>query len=199
MTFTFKLQSPDYNAAGNGSQIPLPVTTDSHTASSLAAILTLFDGENSVLDFKQLREVFTVQGIITPESAKEAGFVDNAGNGVPAKMRDEIRRTRGKSELGLFSGTPGSPKSWLDEGTGGGNWGSGSLPAAGEADSGTLRAPGKVRLIYDKAWNPGTNAYVNLYIYGTVGDFRFGPRAAASLRNRIPFTLTFLAGSVAVA
>lgn len=197
MTFTIKLQSPDYDNNGNGSEIQLPVTNDRHAGSSLAAIITLFEGANQILDFKQLREVITLTGIITPLVAKEAGFTDSSGNGIPLYMRDEIRRIRGASELGLFSGTPGSPESWLDEGVSGGNWGSATLPAD-ERDSGTARAPGRIRLIFDKAWDSAGNQYVNLFMYGTVGDFTF-TRAAASLRDRIPFVCTFLVGGVRVA
>lgn len=194
MTLTIKLQSPDYDGSGNGSEIPLPVVNTRHVASSLAAIITLFEGDNQILDFKQLREVFTLQCMITPRSAQEAGFTNAAGDGIPLFMRDEIRRTRGASTLGLHGG--GSASSWLDEGVSGGNWGSAGLPAA-ERDSGTLRAPGKIRLIFDKAWDPVADDYQNLFVYGTVGDFNF-VGAAASHRERIPAVITFLGGSVTV-
>lgn len=37
----------------------------------------------------------------------------------------------------------------------------------------------------------------NYYFYGTVGDFRFGPRNSASGRDRIPFAITFIVGTAA--
>lgn len=182
---------------GTGSEIALPIVTDRHAGSSLAAIITLFEGDNQILDFKQLREVITLQGVMTPLSVKEAGYTDKDATGIPLFMRDEMRRIRASSELGLFSGTVGTPESWLDEGASGGNWGSTTLPTA-EQDSGTSRAPGRIRLVYDKYWNADANAFQNLFLYGTVGDFTFGPRAAASLQDRIPCALTFLVGSVRV-
>lgn len=170
------LQSPAYNNAGLGEQLQLPVAFDALQGSSMADILTLFNNNNKVFDLGQLREVVNLVGFITPAAATEAGFQN------PTHMRDFVRRTR--SVWPQQDGT-----------TAGANWGSASLPAD-MRDASTARAKGFSRLVYDKYWDTGTSTYKNLFMYGTVGDYRIGPRAGASGRDRIPFVINFLVGSV---
>lgn len=198
--FTIKLQSPSYNNtggqpdkyvdSGTGRQIPLPVRMDSHTGQSLAAIITLFAGENIGMDFGQLKEVIRLTGTLTPLAATDAGF------GSPTHWRDVIRRTRGADP---YKATP-----WSLE-TASGNWGTASLPAA-EQDTTETRTQGKCRLIFDKRWAeaagdpqwPGSPGLVNLFLYGMVMDFSFPNRLASANRDVIPFGLTFGVTSVAI-
>lgn len=190
ITFAMKLQSPEYDAAGSGYQIPLPVTADSYNGDSMAAILALFDGQNKVLDFRQLRETIMLVGVITTQAATEAGF-DNA-----IQMRDELRRIRAATAR-YGKNTSATVKSWLTEGGGGGTWSSAALIAAGEDDSAS-RAASKIRLVWDQYWDANAGAFKKLFVYGTVSNVSFANRLGATTQTRIPFALTFLAGSIEV-
>lgn len=193
MAFAFKLQSPAWDgvgapSGGAGYEIPLPAFNDQAVGQSMAAILTLFDGDNQIADFRQLTEAITFQGFLTAEAATLAGYAN------AVQMRDEIRRTRFQA-ANYGKNNSGTVKSWLDEGSGGGTWTSAALIAAGEDDT-TARAPGIMRLVYDDYWNPTTGTYKKLFGYGTVMNFAFGPRPAATTKTRIPFTLQFGLGDV---
>lgn len=190
MAYSMKLQSPNYDAAGNGYEIQLPVTQDTYNGDSMAAILALFDGDNKVMDFRQLREVVRLVGVLTVPTATEAGFTN------PIQMRDELMRIRSKKAR-FGKNTSGTANSWLSETITLANWGTATLPAA-EQDTGTTRKKATCRLIYDQYWNPVTAAYANLFLYGTVANVEFGPRPGATTLTRIPFMVTFLAGSVKV-
>lgn len=173
MAFTIKIQSPSYNNAGAGTSISLPVAIDSHQGNSLAQIIPLFQGNNAIMDFGQLSEIVSLTGVLTQKAATEAGYAN------PVHLRDALRAVR--------SGWPVEAAA--------GNWGDASLPAD-ERDASTTRGTGKARLIFDKKWDAGGASFLNFFLYGTVADFSFGPRAAASGRVRIPFRITFLVGSV---
>ncbi len=190
MAFTMKLQSPDFDNNGVGFEMQLPVTADSYTGDSMAAVIPLFDGNNKTLDFRQFSETVTLVGVLTAPGATEAGFTN------PIQMRDEIIRIRG-ARANFGKNASGTPKSWIQEGTSGGNWGSGTLPAD-EQDASTSRKPALCRLIYDKYWNPSTMAYGNLLMYGSVKTVSFQSRPGATTRTRIPFQITFLIGEVKV-
>ncbi len=188
-TFSMKLQSPDYDGAGNGYEMPLPVTQDSYLGDSLAAIIPLFEGNNQLMDFLQFSEAVTLVGVLTQATAADTGTFANA-----IQMRDEMRRIRGA--LGDYGRNVGASKSWIAEGVGGGSWTSAALIAAGEADGGTSRKPGTCRLIWDEYYQPSTGTYKKLFLYGTVKTVQFGPRPASTTRNRIPFQIQFVASSV---
>lgn len=176
---------------GPGYEISLPAVQDTYGGSSMAAIISLFDGDNKVLDFRQLREVIVIPGILTQQAATDAGFTN------PVQMRDELRRIRAATAHG---NNPGTAKSWLQETgslAGSSNWGTTTLPAA-ERDSGTTRQAATLRLIWDQYWNPATLAYANLFLYGTVSDVSFAGRPGATTQTRIPFSVTFLVGSIKV-
>lgn len=159
----------------NGEEIQLAVSQDSYGGNSLAAILTLFSGDNVVLDFGQLREVIRLTGFLTVQGAVVAGY-DN-----PVHWRDTIRRVRSV---------------WPLEDPGLGlNWDSGSL-AVNEKDAATARVIGRARLIFDVKWDASAQAFVNFFLYGTVADFSFPNRNAASARTRIPAGVTFFVGRV---
>lgn len=176
---------------GNGYELPLPCVQDTDNGDSMAAILALFDGNNKVMDFRQLREVIQLVGVLTGPAATNAGYVN------AIQMRDEIRRTRAAAAR-YGANTSATSKSWLNEQPGGGtNWGTSTLPAA-EQDSTTTRKEATCRLVYDQYWDPVSGAYKNLFVYGTIANFAFGPRPGATTRTRIPFAVTFLAGSVKV-
>lgn len=194
-TFSMKLQSPNYDAAGNGYEIPLPAYQDAYQGDSLAAILALFDGVNKTLDFRQYKETINLVGILTVPAATDAGFAN------PIQMRDELMRIRAaKARFG--KNTSATVKSWLNEGNASlpppsANWGTGTLPAD-EQDSGTTRKEATCRLVYDYYWKPDTMEYKRLFVYGTVANVAFGPRPGATTLTRIPFAVTFLAGQVKV-
>lgn len=177
---------------GHGSELALPCISDTYDGDSLATILSLFDANNVVMDFRQLREVIVLQGFLTPEAAIAAGYA-NAIN-----MRDEFIRIR--AQRAPFGRNTGAAASWLQEdGTGAGSasWNTNTLPAA-DQDAATSRGAAKCRLVYDQYWNPSTGAYSNLFVYGTVSKFQFGPRPGATTKDRIPFSCTFLAGNIQV-
>lgn len=177
---------------GHGSELALPCISDTYDGDSLATILSLFDANNVVMDFRQLREVIVLQGFLTPEAARAAAYA-NAVN-----MRDEIIRVRAsRAPLGRKTGTASS---WLQEdgsGAASSDWGTASLPF-NDYDAATSRGAAKCRLVYDQYWDPSSGTYKNLFVYGTVSKFQFGPRPGATTQLRIPFSLTFLAGSIQV-
>lgn len=194
VTFAMKLQSPDYDGV-NGFQIPLPCFTDNYQGDSMAAILALFDGENQIMDFRQLREIITLTGVITELAATDAGYTN------PVQMRDEMRRIRAAA-ANYGKNATATVKSWLSEGSSSvpfssANWGTASLPAD-EQDAATTRKEGTIRLVWDQYWNPFTASYKKLFLYGTVSNIAFGPRAGASTQSRIPFSIQFLVGFVEV-
>lgn len=201
MAFSMKLQSPDYDGAGNGYEIQLPATGDAYNGDSMAAILALFDADNKIMDFRQLRESIALQGFITTDAATEAGFTN------AVQMRDEMRRIRA-SNARYGKNTSATPKSWLLEGSTGfpfaaaldsggqRTWGSTTLPAD-EQDSTTTRKESTVRLIWDKYWDPVSLTYKNLFVYGTVSGVTFN-RPGATTRTKIQFSIQFIAGSVKV-
>lgn len=177
---------------GHGSELALPCISDTYDGDSLATILSLFDANNVVMDFRQLREVIVLQGFLTPEAAIAAGYA-NAIN-----MRDEMIRIR--AQRAPFGRLQAGAASWLQEtgsGAGSANWGTSTLPLA-DQDAATTRAAAKCRLVYDQYWDPSTGTYKNLFVYGTVSKFQFGPRPGATTQLRIPFSCTFLAGSIQV-
>ncbi len=190
-TFGMKLQSPDYDGAGTGYEIPLPVNQDSYNGDSMASIITLFDGNNKLLDFRQFSESFTLVGVLTQQAADDVGNFAN-----PVQMRDELRRIR--ASLGDYGRNTGAAKSWIQEGTGGGSWTSAALIAVGEDDAGTTRKASTCRLIWDQYWQPSTASYKKLFVYGTVKSVSFGPRPGATTRTRIPFAVNFIAAEVKV-
>lgn len=189
-----KLQSPNYDAAGAGYEIALPVTQDSYNGNSMASILALFDGINKIMDFGQLSETITLTGILTVQAAKDAGFVDGSGNGNPVQMRDELRRIR--LHAGDYGKNTGAAQAWIEEdGTAsGGVWTSAALVAAGEDDAGTSRRLGLCRIVWDQYYKPSTGTFKKLFAYGTVSAINFGPRPAATTQTRIPFSVTMLIG-----
>lgn len=189
-TFGMKLQSPLYDNAGAGYELPLPVTQDSYTGDSMAALIALFDAKNKVMDFRQYSEKVSLVGVFTQPAATDATYAN------PIQMRDEARRIRAATAA-FGKNTTATVKSWLTETPGGGtNWGTASLPAD-ERDAGTTRKAGTIRLIYDQYWDPtGTPQYRKFFMYGTVTNVQFGPRPAASTLTRIPFVINFLVGEV---
>lgn len=194
MAFTMKLQSPNYDAV-NGYEIALPATADSYAGDSMAAILALFDGNNKVLDFRQYRETVVLVGVLSQSAATSSGFVN------PVQMRDELIRIRA-AHAQFGKNNTATSKSWLNEGGAGfafssADWGTASLPAA-ERDSGTTRKAATCRLIYDQYWHPTDAVYKNLFIYGTVSNVSFAGRPGSTTLTRIPFSVTFLAGSIKV-
>lgn len=185
-TFAFKLQSPNWDNNGFGTELPLPVTQDTLAGTSLAALITLFDGDNKILDFRQLSEKLTLTGFFTVPAASDAGYSN------PIQMRDELRRTRFKAAN--YGKNTGASASWLSEAVTTADWGNVTLPAD-ERDAGTTRQAGRMRLIYDQYWDPTAGVYKKLFMYGVVSDFNFGPRAAATTLTRIPFSVTFIVGT----
>lgn len=198
-TYTVVLQSPSFDGTdGSGEQIPMPVVQGSEAGQGLADVLSLFGGDNLALDFGKLKEAFTLQGFFTTNNMNgekwrydsSAGAWENYQDAVHAK--DILRRTR---------------KIWSSEAASG-NWGSTGLPSE-ERDSGTSRKKGRVRLIFDKTYLTdhasgaidarGTTPDLDfLFVYGFVTNYQIGPRAAASHRDRIPFTVTFVPATTVI-
>lgn len=181
VTTTVILQSPTWNNAGSGEQIYLPVSVAHHSGDSRAALLTLFQGENQLMDFGQLQEVLVLSGVLTRRFAVEHGYVD------PLHMRDLIRRTR----------TFWPIDDWPIADT---YWDNVNLPAD-QRDAVTLRQRGRARLIFDKTYRTtagtiDTSSLKNFFLYGTVLNFRFGPMVATTNRFRLPYSITMAVGLV---
>lgn len=176
-----------------GFEIELPCSQDLLDGISNATILTLFDGKNSIFDFRQYSETLVLSGVITQEVAKACGF-DNAVN-----MRDEIRRIRQAvaGPYGLY--TAGAAKSWqMENGSGAssGAWNSATLASDEQDPAAPSRGAGKCRLVYDDFWDRSTNTYKRLFLYGTVSKATCGPRPGATTKTRIPYVVTFVVGDV---
>lgn len=193
MTTSIKLQSPDFDddqtASGTGDEIPLPVNPTQHQGASMATILTLFSGNNKVLDLGQLREGISLSGVITQKFCDDHTFIYNANtlsNVDPITVRDLIRLTRAE---------------WPAEDVTHSDWGSSTLDSD-EQDPNTNRSKATARLIYDKThYDSATDSFdnssfANFFIYGAVGEFNF-QRQAAHGRTLVGYTLTFLPGQVA--
>lgn len=175
MSFTVKLQSPDYDNDTEGEEIALPVETGNRQLSSLMDMFTLPGGTNLNIDLAGLREMVKIAGTFTVGSADTAGFSN------PIHMRDTLRHARTE---------------WPENSIDNTDWGTSTLPSD-EQDGSTDRAPGKARLIYDKEWDTGTSSYVNHFLYGNVADIQF-QRVGSIFRDRVAWSVTFSTGRVVI-
>lgn len=186
MALTIKLQSPNYNNAGSGNQILLPVEPVGDTVGGVRAPTPLPGGRLMGFPLGMSARIVQLAGVATQTNA----VTDNGLNDI-LELRDKLLATVRHPTRASASAPSGG---WSGEAASG-NWGTASLPAA-EQDSGQNRAKGKARLILDKKYNAGE---VNQFIYGYVTSVTFAgwtPGMRAS--KLLPFVITFAEADIVV-